>query len=422
MHDFVADQDAEAAALSKSDESLLNNRLSDAALSDVAGQIHEAGPGVAQTISFEASSITVLRAQDPNDPTLLIEVQEDGARSVTTSKEPNSVPTQDQVSFHGDFWLRPNGDHYTIADQNIQNLPASYLPQVGLAALALLWVGLAWVLMRRTQNKPVLGLKQVPASRVAPSALLETEQLEPAATAEPTPKVVIRTFGGLQVIEEGKDWAPELSTRPVTSFVWRRVLLAAVEGRALSREELSRQAYPQFDRETQLGRLRNLIYQWRRELPKPLRGRIVAEPQVLRFNLDDCTVDAIELLKVSAESAGRGSLPLTHLTRVGRVVEASRGTLMPEFEMVEDLATDHHSTCTAMLGDLRQHLSMKRADLIVLLAKSQIASGRADQAVAYLEPARQDYPDRKDIPEYLASAYRAAGRDAEARALAGPDR
>ena len=417
VRDFLVDQDAEAAALSKSDEALLTNRLSDSAISDVIQQIHtQAEAGGSPAVTFQPSSITVLRAQDPSDPTLLVELQEEGTKTVTTTAGSNSAPTQDAISFHGDFWLRLNSGRYTIADQNIQIEPISYMPQIALALVGLVWVGLATVLVRRTRATP--AAEPAPGLPALPGPAVESPLAHEGSG--PPARVVVRTFGGLQVLQDGKDWAADLNARSVMGFVWRRVLLAAVQDRmaTITRDEVSRQANPGFDRETQLKRLRNLLHQGLRELPEPLRSRIVVEPQVLRFELDDCAVDAVELLVASADHAGRAVVSQAQAVRIKSVVEASRGLFMPEFETVEDLATDHHPTCTELIRGLREQLTTKRIDLILLLANTFLEDKRPGEAVALLEPVMRDQPSRNDLVERLATAYRASGRETEARGLA----
>jgi len=76
------------------------------------------------------------------------------------------------------------------------------------------------------------------------------------------------------------------------------------------------------DRETQLKHLRNVIYQGLRELPPALRDRIVVEPQTMSFKLDGCEVDAIDLLAVSTEYAGRKLLSDPQVARAQRVLDA----------------------------------------------------------------------------------------------------
>lgn len=419
VRDFLADQDAEALALSKADESQLTNRLSDSALSDVVQQIHEISrSGAPPSISFQPSSINVLRALDPSDPSLVTEVQEDGVKTVTSKSSPDAVPSQQAIAFHGDFWLRNLSGRYTIADQNIQAQPTSFARQIALLATALIWVGLAGLLIRRTRTRPRREGPIAPTASFQPS--LEAPLLNAAEEElQPPANVVIRTFGGLQVVQDGKDWASSLNARPVMGFVWRRVLVAAIADRhsPLTRDELSRQASPGVDRETQLKRLRNLLHQGLRELPDGLRVRLVVEPQSLRFNLTDCQIDAIELLDANAEGAGRSLLTPAQAARAQHALDTSAGVFLPEFETVEDIATDHHPTCTELIRDLRIKLSTKRLSLATVLADTYLEANRVDQAIAILESIRQDHPTRTDLRDRLATAYRHAGREAEARGL-----
>lgn len=409
--DFVTDQDAEAAAISKSDQSLLNNHLSDSALADVIQQIQNQASASPPIVAFEPASITVLRSQDPNDPSLLIEVQEDGTKTVTASGGANSAPSQSDLGFHGNFWLRRSGDHYTIADQDIQTLPTSYLPQFALVAVALVWVALAYLLYRRTRSSAVSqpgGIRVAAAQVAAPP--VDFERIE---VAEPDAKTVIRTFGGLQVLEDGQDWAPALSGRQVMAFVWRRVLLAAFEdpAAAVIRDTVARQAYPSVEREYQLGRLRTLVDQGLPRLPQPLRSRIIAEPKVLRFNLEACTVDAIELLKLAEDWGRLEVLSPQQAATARRVIESSRGTFLPEFESVDDLVTSGRPTGTELIKDLREKLNGRRARLVELLGRTYIAGRRPDLAITLLESATQDYPADAQLRTLLTEARRASGRD-----------
>jgi DNA-binding SARP family transcriptional activator len=416
--DFLAAQDAEAAALSKSDQTLLNNRLSDSALADVIQQIQSQGNASPPTVAFEPASITVLRSQDPNDPSLLIEVQEDGVKTVTASGGANSAPSQSEVSFHGNFWLRRSGDHYTIADQDIQTLPTSYLPQTALVLVALVWVALAYVLYRRTRP---ISVSQPSGITVSPVRASEPPvDFERVESADPNARTVIRTFGGLQVLEGGEDWAPALSGRQVMAFLWRRVLLAAFEDPAasVSRDAVARQAYPSVEREYQLARLRTVLNQGLTELPAPLRGRIIAEPKVLRFNLDDCAVDALELLKLADDWGRLEAISPQEAATARRVIVATRGTFLSEFESVDNLVTSGRPTCTELIRNLRQRLAERRAQLVAVLGRTYIAGRRPDLAVSLLETAIEDHPSNSTLRELLAEARRASDREADTRSTA----
>jgi DNA-binding SARP family transcriptional activator len=198
-----------------------------------------------------------------------------------------------------------------------------------------------------------------------------------------------------------------------------RLLVAVVRDAHVppTREEVGRQASPGLDRETQLKRLRNVIYQGLRELPPALSDRIVVEPQVMRFKLDDCEVDAVNLLAVSTGYDHLSLLSDPQMARAQRVLDASTGTFLPDFESVEDLATDHHSTCTGIVADLRDLLSTKRVELAMLAADSLLSTHRPDQAIAILERAFQERPARADLRARLAAAYRSVGRQAAASAI-----
>jgi DNA-binding SARP family transcriptional activator len=414
--DFLGDQEAEAKGLTNSDPSALSRRLTGNALVDVSQQISDqSAAGPTSKVSFQPSSLTILRSPDPIDASLVIEVREDGTRSVTTAASANSAPSQQTISFHGDFWLRQDSSgRYLIADQNIQNQPASNLPALALLAVALAWVALAAGLMRRLRS-------QAPAPATRPAAPLIT--VPPAfeaisAPVGPPAKVVIRTFGGLQLQQDGEEWAAAFKARPVTAFIWLRLLIAAIgdPNSRPSRDELGRQASPGYDRETQLKKMRNIVYKLR-ELPPALRDRIRVEPQVMSFTLEGCEVDAINLLRVAAEGAGRSVLAPAQMARARRAVEASAGVFLPEFESIEDIATDRHPTCTELIRELRESLATKRLDLILLLGDSYTAADRPAEAIAILEPVFQQQTERDDLRARLVAAYNRAGRGAEASAL-----
>ena len=420
--DFLSDQEAEATALTNGDPSALSRRLTGNALVDVSQQISDqSAAGSAPSITFQPGSLTILRAQDPIDASLTIEVREDGTKAFTTAASANTAPSQETISFHGDFWLRQDSSgRYLIADQNIQNQPASNLPALALIAVALAWVAIAAALYQRVRSRSVQSLvapgrpSTVGASIASPPA----EALL-AADPEPKPNVLIRTFGGLQLQHDSQEWASALRARSVTAFIWLRLLVAAIRDPSarLSRDELGRQARPGTDRETQLKLMRNVTSKGIPELPPALRDRILIEPKVMTFKLDGCEIDAVKLLKVNAECAGRSVLAPAQVARARRAVDASAGVFLPEFESVEDFATDHHPTCTDVIRELRELLTAKRTELLLVLADSYLATKRPAEAIAILEPAFQEQRERDDLRARLAAAYSSAGRGAEAAAL-----
>jgi hypothetical protein len=422
VHDFLADQQAEAIALSTGDQSVLGGRLTDSALTEVIQQINSQPATTARPrVTFQPSSLTILRAQDPADPSLTIQVREDGAKTVVTDNGPNAAPSEQTISFHGDFWLRAqSGSNYTIADQQIQILPSSPVTATALMLTALLLVGVtALLVIRQRTRRPALQL--APTSEpgaVSTSTRVPTDEEGYPASGSPA-ELVVTTFGGLHIRKGGSDWAQTLMSRPVTGFVWLRLLLSAIrEPRsAVSREEVARQASPGLSRGVQLKRLRNVIAKGLPEMPAVLRDRIQVQPESMSFSLEGCEIDAIELLALSSETSGRQVLSNVESGRIQRLLTACQGTFLPDFETIEDMATDRHPTCTELIRELRELLTNKRVDLALLLGQSYLSAKQPASAVAVLEPAVNDRRERKDLADRLVDAYRAAGREAEAKAL-----
>lgn len=419
VRDFLADQDAEAAALSSADPGPLGGHLTDSALVDVSQEITAEGPaGPPPQVTFQPSRLTVLRAADPTDASLTIKVEEEGTKTAVSSGGQSAAPTERTFSFQADFWLRADSrGHYTIADQNFQIQPSSPLSTIALIATALIAVVLAGTLAWR-QRGSRLPLAPAPGRQPVTTHVLPATTA-PVESAEHAAEVVIRTFGGLQIQHAGKNWAQSVLSRPVTGFVWLRLLVAAIRDPSAppARDELARQVTPGLSREVQLKRLRNTIAKGLPELPPALKDRIVVEPDAMAFRLDGCEVDAVELLRISAEAGSRDSLPAALLSRAQGAFDASSGVFLPEFEKVEDLATDRRPTCTELIAQVREHLSAKRLQLALLLADTYLAEQRPLQAIAVLEPAHRERDDRQDLAKRLVSAYRQVGREAEAKLL-----
>jgi hypothetical protein len=414
QRDFLADQDAEAAALSKGEQSLLSGALTENALVDVNQQIaDEIAAGAPPVVTFQALSMNILQATDPADPSLTVEVQEDGTKTVTTQADQNSAPTTRSLAFHGTFWLRKGGSgRYQIADQQIQIQPASPLPAIGLVATALVAVAIVIILASRLRARQA-ALQ--PAPGLAATVMAVTTPAPARTTVEPIAaqtQALIKTFGGLHVRgRDGQDWSTTLNARSLTAFVWLRLLVAAIQdpGRPVARDQLGREASPNLDRETQLKQVRNTI-QRLRELPPALGECIRVLPQTMSFDLSGRQVDAVDLLEVAKQSAGRTILGGMLLARAQEAIESSSGVFLPEFESVEDLATGRHPTCTELIQGLRAELVAKRLGLIGLVADSHLQAGRAAEAVDLLEPAFQANPDQAALRARLINAYVRAGR------------
>ena len=420
VRDFLAAQDAENRALVTGDQSQLEEHLTGNALQDLEQQVASTTPAPTTEVNLRIQSLDVVEARDPNDPSVVIQIQEDAVKTLTAYPE-NAAPTQQTVSFHGDFWMSPSNGHYLITDQAIQNQPTSPFPGFALAALAFVWVVFAGLLFARTRtgqavpsasSRPVTSASRVEAE--APAAAIARTPIEAAPV-----ELVVRTFGGLHLIHSDKDLVAELDQRPVTGFVWQRLMVGTIDDPNYrpSREEIGRQLRPTLARSAQLRQIRNVVYQFR-ELPAPLKDRVDVDAQAFRFKADACDIDALNLVAAAARISGGQSQDPIDVAGVRRIYDESAGTFLPDFEKAEDHATDHHPSSTRMIAGIRAMLADKRAELGLALARSYIANDQASNAVAVLEPLVRQREDRKDLADGLAAAYRKAGRDAEAAALA----
>jgi DNA-binding SARP family transcriptional activator len=421
VRDFIADQDAAARALATGDRSQLEGYLTGNALVDVEQQIAGTQATPNTTVKVHVQALRVIQARDPNDPSVVIEVQEDGVQ-IQTSSPQNAPPTEQSVSFHGDYWMRQSGGRYLITDQTIQNLEPSPLPAIGLAALALLWVAAAGALYVRSRpGRPVPAATTTSVTRTA--AIEALPAVAPSPPAPPPSRLAaeleVRTFDGLHLLHGGKDYVAELQQRPVTGFVWQRLLVGTIRDPAYapSREELARQVSPAVDRATQLKRMRNLV-QGLRDLPPVLKDRITVADQAMRFRLQGVEVDALKLVEAAKRAAATNTLAAGELDGAQRIFDQSAGLFLPDFEKVEAFATDNHPTCTDLIADLRRSLTEKRVSLGLVLSDTYAAHGRPAQATSVLEELAKGREQRKDIVDRLVAAYRSTGRDAEADALA----
>lgn len=139
---------------------------------------------------------------------------------------------------------------------------------------------------------------------------------------------------------------------------------------------------------------------------------------MLRFNLEGCTVDALELLKLADDWGRLGAISPYQAATARRVLATTRGIFLPEFESVDNLVTSGRPTCTELIKNLREKLTERRAQMLVVLGRTYIGGRRPDLALTLLETATEDHPADAQLRELLAEARRASGREADARSTA----
>lgn len=399
LRDFQADQQAEVQALANGDPSTLRGKLTGNALQDLDSAV--AGSRVQETISEQSAE--VLRAPDPNDASVLLEVRQQAEIDRVAINGDGTRTTLGSEEADGRYWLRPVAGHLAIADQQVTT--SSAIPQgppwpLTLTAPLVAALGFAaamWLRRRRASITPAIPVQQP----VSAPALLE-----------------IRLCGGLQLLHQGRDLASGLRERPTQSLVWLLVLLEGLEGRKVSRDELGDETYPGLDPETRRRRVRNLLATMRAELPPPLGELLVSDRTSVGLELSRCTVDVTELTHLGQRLHGNAA-PASLAADAQAALERTLGEVLPFWESLVDQVTEGRGAAADRVTRVRQAVAATRITLQMSLAEAALLEGAYERAAALLKEAHEQRPDREDVGRRLAAAYRLAGRENEARELLG---
>ena len=121
--DLLTDGQAELRALEKGDASLLSDAAVGRAQERVAALIAQNNSaGVFERESVKLDSVVVGRLADPNDPSIVWMVEEQGTGTITyVSKSTQATVRSESVRFSSRFWLTKVGGHYLIADALVQS-------------------------------------------------------------------------------------------------------------------------------------------------------------------------------------------------------------------------------------------------------------------------------------------------------------
>jgi hypothetical protein len=121
--DLLTDGQAELRALEHGDASLLSDAAVGRAQDRVAALIAQNNSaGVFERESVRLDSVVVGRLADPNDPSIVWMVEEQGSGVITyVSKSTQAAVRSESVRFSSRFWLTKVGGHYLIADALVQS-------------------------------------------------------------------------------------------------------------------------------------------------------------------------------------------------------------------------------------------------------------------------------------------------------------
>ncbi|MGH7904423.1 MAG: tetratricopeptide repeat protein [Candidatus Dormibacteraceae bacterium] len=404
--DFLADQAAAAAAAGGGDQSGLAGRLTGNALQDFLHQQALNGP---VQVQVQPQSLEVLRAADPSDPTVSLEVHERGVQTLTFPAAAGGTAPAGQQGFDGRYWLRQVSGRYAITDESVTEVPvpASGLPVWlgALAVLALLALLIGAVAVRRRRAS-------APAS---PDGLLKTAPREEEA---PPGTLVVRTLGGFRIVCDGEDLTATLERKWKIAYVWQRLRIGALAepGSRLRREDLAQELGPLLDRATVLNQLKSRLFVLK-DLPAPIAACVEIGNEHLAFQLERCRLDLLQLFQLGRACTPSRLLPVALSARVDRVLAESAGAFLPGWEALEVRAGLHDTPAAELVAQLRARVVAVRADLLFALGETCAAVSEQERAIAVLQQALELRPDRGDVARRLIACYRAVGRDPEANDL-----
>jgi DNA-binding SARP family transcriptional activator len=250
----------------------------------------------------------------------------------------------------------------------------------------------------------------------------DTEEAEPSPVAPADPShLTIRTFGRIELLQAGEDYAPILMRKRVLAFVWLYLFVRGLlepEGR-VDRGAFADEFSPGLSPEKQRKRLRDrLDDMFNRDLPEALSSRVVADRQELRLDLSKCSIDIVRLQELAKQCAAKyGMLTGDLAAEASRILEETQGEFLPGWEQIESDTNGGRGAAAEYVRVLRQAAETARVDLMGALAADHLARQEPRKAIPLLEQALERQSDREDLARKLRAAYLETGQMARAAEL-----
>jgi hypothetical protein len=272
-------------------------------------------------------------------------------------------------------------------------------------------------------HRPVYSVGLVSSARLQPesqppvpaptSPALDRGEVAPPV-ADQTPAVQVMTMGGFRLLCQGADVTAELLNRPILAFVWIYLLARSITapGVGVDRQRFADELHPRYDSQTQRARLRKRLHELHRLLPEPVASLVRIEPELLRFAVEDCVVDVLDLLTTAHVISGQDAdvLSRPELARVTNLLERMEGEFLPEWDELERKVTEHRGTAGDAINRVRALLDRHRAAVLGRLGRHYLAIHDATRAVRVLERACEFDPEAAKLSADLDLAQRAAAR------------
>jgi DNA-binding SARP family transcriptional activator len=250
----------------------------------------------------------------------------------------------------------------------------------------------------------------------------DTEEAESGAASPADPSHLrIRTFGRIELLQAGQDYAPELLRKKVLAFIWLYLFVRGLlepEGR-VDRGAFCEEFAPGLSPERQRKRVRDrLDDMFNRDLPQALTSRLVTDRTQLRLDLSKCSIDIVRLQALAKQcGAKHGMLTSDLVAEATRVLDETEGEFLPDWEEIEKETNGGRGAAAEYVRALRELAETARVELMAALAANYIARQESQKAIPLLEQALERQPEREDLARKLRAAYMETGQHSRAAEL-----
>lgn len=249
------------------------------------------------------------------------------------------------------------------------------------------------------------------------ASVLEKPAEQPNTTSK---RLAIRSLGTLQLMSGGTDLTARLLRAPTLSFIWLFLLTqaAARPGAKVHRQALAEEAFPGIDVEQQRARLRGRLSDLQHEpFPAVLAERIKIDGDLLWLEIETDEFDVARIRRTSEEFAGTGLLTEVGVKAIQAAIADYGGEYLPTWEEVERQTTSGRGSAAELVRAVRALAEDCHIQLLVSLAHHHEARRDNASAIPLLEEVLRRRPDREDVAQLLAGAYRDTGQTTRARQL-----
>jgi DNA-binding SARP family transcriptional activator len=243
----------------------------------------------------------------------------------------------------------------------------------------------------------------------------DTEEAEPSTASIVEPgHLRIRTFGRIELLQAGQDYAPELLRKKVLAFIWLYLFVRGLfePGGRVDRGAFCEEFAPGLSPERQRKRVRDrLDDMFNRDLPKALTSRLITDRTQLRLDLSKCSIDIVRLQGLAKQCGEKHGMLTSDLAAEAiRVLEETEGEFLPDWEEIEKETNGGRGAAAEYVRALRELAETARVELMSALAANHVARQEPSKAIPLLEQALERQPEREDLARKLRAAYLETGQ------------